>query len=194
MKAVLFNCSPRPEGNTSFLMKRMANYFVSSGGEAEVIQVGGEPLRGCKACGSCKVNQDGRCIEDRDMINDCIQLMVAADAIVIGSPVYFSQMTTEAKALVDRCGYVVSANGKMLSRKIGAAVAVGRRAGRMTTFNALNQFFLINDMIVPGSTYWNVGVARDPGDMERDEEGLKTVDRLAENIQWLHQKLQVMSP
>ena len=115
--------------------------------------------------------------------------MVASDAIIIGSPVYFSQMTTEAKALIDRCGYVAGANGKLLSRKIGAGIAVGRRAGRMTTFNALNQFFLINDMVVPGSTYWNVGVARDPGEIAEDAEGLATIDRLTENILWLDKKL-----
>ncbi|MFH1965327.1 MAG: flavodoxin family protein [Acidobacteriota bacterium] len=130
-------------------------------------------------------------MEDRDIINSCIDLMVYSGAIVIGSPVYFSQMTTEAKALIDRCGYVAGANGKLLSRKIGAAVVVGRRTGRMTTFNAINPFFLINDMIVPGSTYWNIGVARDPGEIAGDEEGLQTVDRLAENILWLDGKLKL---
>jgi len=189
MKAVLFNCSPRPEGNTAFLLKRMQDSFNTVGADARFVQVGGEPLRGCRACGSCKVNQDGKCIEDRDIVNKCIREMVKADAIIIGSPVYFSQMTTEAKALIDRCGYVAGANGKLLSRKIGAGLAVGRRAGRMTTFNALNQFFLINDMVVPGSTYWNVGVARDPGEIAGDEEGLATIDRLAENILWLDKKL-----
>jgi multimeric flavodoxin WrbA len=189
MKAVLFNCSPRPEGNTSFLLKRMAGIFKEAGAESRLVQVGGELIRGCQACGRCKVNKDGHCIEDRDIINSCIDLMVDSDAIVIGSPVYFSQMTTEAKALIDRCGYVAGANGKLLSRKIGAAVVVGRRAGRMTTFNAINPFFLINDMIVPGSTYWNVGVARDPGEIADDEEGLQTMDRLAENILWLDNRL-----
>jgi len=169
----------------------MAGIFEKAGAESKLVQVGGELLRGCKACDSCKVNKDGHCIEDRDIINSCIDMMVDSDAIVIGSPVYFSQMTTEAKALIDRCGYVTRANGKLLSRKIGAAVVVARRAGRMTTFNAINQFFLINDMIVPGSTYWNVGVAWDPGEIAGDEEGLLTVDRLAENILWLDDRLKL---
>ena len=189
MKAVLFNCSPRPEGNTAFLLKRVAEILEVNGADTRLVQVGGEPLRGCKACGTCKNRQDRRCVEDRDIINECIEEMVASDAIIIGSPVYFSQMTTEAKALIDRCGYVAGANGKLLSRKIGAGIAVGRRAGRMTTFNALNQFFLINDMVVPGSTYWNVGVARDPGEIAEDAEGLATIDRLTENILWLDKKL-----
>ncbi len=189
MNIALFNCSPRVEGNTAFLLKRMAGIFEENGAEPRLVQVGGEPVRGCTACGTCKEKKDGKCIEDRDIINSCIEMMMNADAIIIGSPVYFSQMTTEAKALIDRCGYVAGANGKLLSRKIGAAVVVARRAGRMTTFNAINQFFLINDMIVPGSTYWNVGIARDPGEIEGDEEGLQTVDRLAENILWLHSRL-----
>lgn len=189
MKAVLFNCSPRPNGNTSYLLRRMAGIFQDAGAYSRVVQVGGELLRGCKACNSCREKKDGHCIEDRDIINSCMDQMAESDAIIIGSPVYFSQMTTEAKALIDRCGYVAGANGKLLSRKIGAGVVVARRAGRMTTFNAINQFFLINDMIVPGSTYWNVGVARDPGEIEGDEEGLRTVDRLAENILWLGERL-----
>lgn len=171
------------------MLRRIARLFREAGAGAEIVQIGGEPVRGCTACGTCKETRDGKCKEDRDIINSCIEKMIASDVIVIGSPVYFSQMTPEAKALIDRSGYVAGANGKLFSRKIGAALAVARRAGRMTTFNAINQFFLINDMIVPGSTYWNVGVAREEGEIENDQEGLSTIDRLAENILWLHERI-----
>jgi multimeric flavodoxin WrbA len=137
----------------------------------------------------CKEKRDEKCYYDDDPINGYIQKMKNADAIIIASPVYFSQMTTETKALIDRCGYTIGANGKFLSRKIGAGFAVARRAGMMPTFHSINDFFFINDMIVPGSKYWNVGVAKEEGEIEKDTEGIQIAARLAENILWLHNKL-----
>lgn len=189
MKALLFNGSPRRDGNTAGLLQKMIRVFDEHAVDSEFIQLGGQLLRGCTACMTCKETQDERCFYDDDAINEYIQKMKQADAIVIGSPVYFSQMTTETKALIDRCGYTIGANGKFLSRKIGAGVAVARRAGMMPTFHSLNDFFFINDMIVPGSAYWNVGVAREPGEIEDDEEGIRIVRRLAENMIWLHEKI-----
>ena len=189
MRIVLFNGSPREEGNTARVLSEMIRIFQENNSETEFIQLGGQKLRGCTACMSCKDNKDEKCVYDDDPINDYIQKMKHADAIVIASPVYFSQMTPETKALIDRCGYTIGANGKFLSRKIGAGFAVARRAGMMSTFHSINDFFFINDMIVPGSVYWNVGVAKQPGEIENDEEGLKIAQRLAENIVWLHDKI-----
>ncbi|MFW6100867.1 MAG: flavodoxin family protein, partial [Bacteroidota bacterium] len=146
-------------------------------------------LQGCTACMECRKNKDERCILEGDDINEYIQKMKRSDAIVIGSPVYFSQMTSETKAFIDRCGYVIKGNGSFLSRKIGAAVTVARRAGMMPAFHSINNFFFINDMIVPGSQYWNVAVAKEPGEVQNDEEGYKIVTRLAENMIWLHSKI-----
>jgi multimeric flavodoxin WrbA len=189
MHTILFNGSPREEGNTARILSEMIRIFQENNSETEFIQLGGQKLRGCTACMSCKDNKDEKCVYDDDPINDYIQKMKHADAIVIASPVYFSQMTPETKALIDRCGYTIGANGKILSRKIGAGFAVARRAGMMSTFHSINDFFFINDMIVPGSVYWNVGVAKQPGEIENDEEGLKIARRLAENIVWLHNKI-----
>jgi multimeric flavodoxin WrbA len=189
MRAVLFNGSPRAGGNTRWLLDYLGGKLAALGGEVDIVQVGGQTIRGCMACMKCKEHKDGHCAVKTDILNQCLDKMVAADVIVIGSPVYYSSMTAETKALIDRAGYVSGANDRLLSRKIGAGVAVARRAGRMTTFNAINQFFLISDMIVPGSRYWNVGIARDIGDMEKDEEGLLIMERLAQNIAWLHEKI-----
>ncbi len=186
MRALLFNGSPRENGNTSMLLTRMADVFHEEAAKVDYVQLGGQPIQGCTACMECRKRQDERCVLEGDPINEYIEMMKRADAIVIGSPVYFSQMTPETKALIDRCGYVIGGNGKFLSRKIGAAVAVARRAGMMPTFHSINDFFLINDMIVPGSTYWNVGVAREEGQIQNDGEGLSIVTRLAENIIWLY--------
>jgi multimeric flavodoxin WrbA len=119
--------------------------------------------------------------------------MKSADGIILGSPTYFSMMTTEMKALIDRAGYVSRANGHLLKRKVGAAIVAVRRAGGMPTFDGINHFFLINHMVVPGSSYWNIGIGGNKGDVESDEEGIKTMEDLGENMAWLIKRLRVQS-
>jgi len=115
--------------------------------------------------------------------------MIEADGIILGSPVYFSDLTSNMKSLIDRAGYVSRANGDLLKRKIGAGVVAVRRAGAIHTFDSINHFFLINHMIVPGSSYWNIGIGRDAGDVSKDEEGLNTMENLGKNIAWLLKKI-----
>ena len=115
--------------------------------------------------------------------------MLRADIIVVGSPVYFGSATPETMALLDRAGYVSRANGHLLSRKIGGPIAVARRAGHNFTYAQLMFWYTINDMIVPGSTYWNVGLAREAGAINEDAEALATIDRFADNLAWLAGKL-----
>jgi len=125
-------------------------------------------------------------------INDVYAKMLEADAIIIGSPTYFSDLTPETKAVIDRCGFMSRACGNTLSRKIGAAVSAVRRAGGIHTLNSIQHFFFISDMIVPGSTYWNMSLALSPGDYpDKDPEGHATMTRLGENILWLLQKIEV---
>jgi multimeric flavodoxin WrbA len=114
--------------------------------------------------------------------------MMEADGIILGSPVYFSMMTSELKALIDRAFYVARANGDLFKRKVGAAVVAARRAGGIPTFDAINHFFLISQMVIPGSSYWNVGFGSKKGDVQIDEEGLKTMDDLGKNMAWLIKK------
>ena len=189
MKVIAINGSPRINGNTSRLLKKALDLLAGQGFETELIQLGGTAVRGCTACGQCRVNQNQRCVINNDMINECIAKMIAADGIIIGSPTYFANMTTEIKALIDRAGYVARGNGNLFRRKVGAAVVVFRRAGAINAFNSINDFFLINEMIVPGSSYWNLGMGREQGDVEGDAEGLNTVNVLSENISWLLQKI-----
>lgn len=188
MRVVAFNGSPRKEGNTSILIKHLFKTIEGAGIETETINIAGQIKRGCTACMKCIENQNKQCVFDDDIINECIAKMIEADGIIIGSPTYFAAMTAETKALVDRAGYVVKGNGNLLKRKIGAAVTAVRRAGSINVFQGINNFFFINSMIVPGSIYWNLGIGRDIGDVESDEEGIQTMRELGDNIAWLLEK------
>lgn len=189
MKVVAFNCSPRKDGNTSQMIKDVFKVLEREGIETEFVQLGGNDLHGCRACGACAKTKDLKCIMDDDMLNDCIQKIIGSDGIIIGSPTYFSDVTTEAKALIDRAGYVIRMNGIPTKRKVGAAVVAVRRAGATHTFNTINNFFTMNEMIVVGSSYWNLSVAWKEGDYEKDKEGVRTMKDLGENMAWLLKKL-----
>lgn len=189
MKVVAFNGSPSSEGNTAMLLRKVLSPIARAGIDTELVQVGGESLSGCMACYRCFKDKNQRCAIDTDIVNDCIAKMIEADAIIMGSPSYFAGMTSNLKALLDRAGLVATANGKLFSRKIGAAVAVHRRGGAVNVFDAINHMFLMSRMIVPGSTYWNFGVGLEPGDVAEDEEATKNMYDLGETIVWLLKNL-----
>ncbi len=188
MKVIGFNCSPRKGGNTELLIREVFKTLEKNDIKTELIQVGGKKVSGCVACMKCRKAADGKCHQDNKLINECIRKMVKADAIIIGSPTYFSDISTEAKALIDVAGYALRGAGNPLRRKIGAAVIAVRRAGAIHAFDSINHFFLINEMIVPGSSYWNVGIGREKKDVLNDEEGMRTMNVLGENILWLLKK------
>ena len=189
MKVVAINGSARKDGNTAILIRRVLSVLESEGIETELIQLAGEQIHGCMACGTCRKVQNKQCKIVTDNVNLYIEKMATADAIILGSPTYFSMMTSEMKALIDRAGFVGKANGDLFKRKVGAAVVAVRRAGGIPTFDAINHFFLISQMIVPGSSYWNVGIGLNPGDVEKDAEGMKTMEDLGRNMAWLLKKL-----
>ncbi|HNW83861.1 MAG TPA: flavodoxin family protein [bacterium] len=189
MKVVAFNGSPRKGGNTGMMIRKVFEVLEREGIECELIQVGGNLIRGCSACGKCKELQNGKCIFNDDPINGWIEKMVKADGIIIGSPTYFAALTSETKAFIDRVGYVSRANGGLYKRKAGAAVVAARRAGALNVFQAINNFLLVSEMAVPGSTYWNLSLSRDIGEFEKDEEGVKTMLTLGENMAWLLKKI-----
>jgi len=188
LKVIAFNGSSRKDGNTALLLKRVLQVLEAEGIKTELIQLAGAPIRGCNACRTCYTTKNKRCAIEDDKVNAYIQKMLKADGIILGSPVYFSMMTPELKALIDRAGYVARANKDMFKRKVGAAVVAVRRAGALPTFDAINHFFLISQMIVPGSSYWNIGVGGKKGTVESDEEGMATMDDLGKNMAWLLKK------
>lgn len=189
MRVVAFNGSPRKGGNTERLLNRVLSILDGEGIKTELVHIGGEKVHGCTACGKCFANQDGRCIFDDDIINECIGKMAAADGIVIGSPTYFADVSPETKALIDRAGFVAMANGRMFSRKVGAAVVAVRRAGGIHVFDTINHFFGISNMFTVGSVYWNIGFGLNPGDVERDDEGMMTMEALGRNMAWIIRKI-----
>jgi len=189
MKVLGINCSPRKGGNTEILIKEVFKALEKDGIKTEFFQLGGKKVSGCIACMKCKKKEDGRCHEKNDVINECIEKMVKADAIIIGSPVYHADLTADAKALIEVASYALRASGSPLKYKIGAAVIAVRRGGAIHAFDSINHFFLINEMIVPGSIYWNIGIGREKGEVLKDEEGMKTMKVLGENMAWLLKKV-----
>lgn len=188
MKVLGINCSPRKGGNTEILIKEVFKALEKEGIKTELFQIGGKELNGCVACMKCRKEADCFCHKKNKVINECIEKMLDADGIIIGSPVYFADLTADAKALIDVAGYALRGAGNPLKRKVGAAVIAVRRAGAIHAFDSINHFFLINEMIVPGSSYWNLATGREKGDVLKDEEGMKTMKVLGENMAWLLEK------
>jgi multimeric flavodoxin WrbA len=189
MKVLGINGSPRKGGNTEILIKEVFNVLESHGINTEMIQIGGKKVNGCIACMKCRKKGDAMCHQNNDVINDCIKKMLKADAIIIGSPVYYADLSSDIKSLIDVAGYALSGAGSPLKRKVGAAVIAVRRAGAIHAFDSINHFFLINEMIIPGSSYWNIAIGREKGEVLKDEEGMRTMKTLGENMAWLLKKL-----
>lgn len=185
MKVVAFNGSPRWEGNTDRLIRKVLSVLEAEGIETEIVHIGGRDIHGCTACMRCREMRNERCKLETDKINEYIQLMKRADGIIIGSPTYFADITPETKALIDRAGYVMRANGNMLRRKVGAAVVAERRAGGIHAYDTINHFFGISEMVTVGSSYWNLGFGLNPGDVDDDPEGMKTMEDLGKNMAWI---------
>ena len=189
MKVIAFNGSARKDGNTALLIKAVFEELNKSDIDTELVQLAGNPVRGCIACRKCFTAKNKRCSVTGDIINECIEKMIEADGIIFGSPVYFANLTPEIKALIDRSGFVAKANGDMFKQKVGASVVAVRRAGAIHVFNSLNHFFFINQMIVPGASYWNIGIGREIGEVSNDDEGIQTMRVLGRNMAWLLQKI-----
>ncbi len=189
MKVIAFNGSVRKEGNTSILLKLVLDELKAEGIETELYSLAGKPIQGCTACYKCFEKKDKRCNVEKDIVNECIQKMVESDGILLGSPTYFADVSAGMKALIERCGMVGRANADLYSRKVGAAVVAVRRAGGIHVFNSLNYFFTISGMIIPGSSYWNLGIGRQPGEVNNDAEGVQTMKNLGKNMAWLLKKI-----
>lgn len=179
MKVLILNGSPRKGGNTSIALDEMVKIFEADGIEAEVVQVGNKAVRGCIACGTCA--EKGKCVFD-DVVNELAPKFEAADGLVIASPVYYGSANATLIACLDRLFYSTSFEKTM---KVGASVVVARRGGLSATFDELNKYFLISNMPVASSQYWNSVHGREAGEAAQDAEGLQTMRVLARNMAFL---------
>jgi len=181
--------SPRRGGNTEILIRKALDTLAGEGLKTEFLSLADRPIKPCMACRGCMGSDTIRCVQEDPAFEGMLERFQAADGILIGSPVYFGSATPQTMALLDRVGYVARKHPQLLRRKVGAAIVVARRAGQNFTFAQLNYFFLISEMIVPGSSYWNVAVGREKGEVENDKEGIDTVVTLGRNMAWLMKKL-----
>jgi multimeric flavodoxin WrbA len=188
MTVLAINGSPRANGNTSIMLRWAIDALKAEGVEAKLIEDAADPVQGCTACGYCAAEKSGLCVHN-DVISEIIPKMAEAEAVIMGSPVYFSDLTPWLKALIDRAGFALMRAGNPMRRKPGAAVVVARRAGHVHTFDSINHFFGIMEMITVGSSYWNLGVGLAEGDVKSDQEAKKTMENLAANMAWLLKRL-----
>jgi multimeric flavodoxin WrbA len=190
MKVVAFNGSARKDGNTAILVRRVFAELEAEGIETELVQLYNKGFRGCIACLKCAETQDSTCPgQPDDGMNECIAKMVEADGIIIASPTYYANCTATTQALLERAGYATRKSGNPLARKVGAAVVAARRGGAIHAFDSINHWFQINEMLVVGSSYWNMGIGLGKGDVENDEEGIETMATLGRTMAWALQKL-----
>lgn len=190
MKVLAINGSGRKDGNTFLLLNTVLDELKNEGLETAMIQLAeGKPIQGCIACYQCIEKKNMKCAVDTDPFNGYFAQISEADGILLGSPVYFSDITAGMKALIERCGFVGRANGNVLRRKVGAGVLAVRRAGSNHALASLNYLFLISEMIIPGSSYWNMAIGRNPGDVLGDAEGIETMKTLGKNMAWLLKRI-----
>jgi multimeric flavodoxin WrbA len=189
MRVLGISGSPRRGGNTDTLIDTALTVLADEGLETEFLSLADRPIKPCMACAGCFKSEEIRCVQEDPAFEGLIAKFAAADGILIGSPVYFGSATPQTMALLDRVGYVARHHPQLLRRKVGAAIVVARRAGQNFTLAQLNYFFLISEIIIPGSTYWNIAIGREKGEVLSDAEGMETIRTLAHNMAWLMKKL-----
>ena len=188
MKAVAINGSPRKDGNTFTMLNKVLGRLEEHGVETKLIQVGGKNIHGCRACWACKKMKNGKCVCNDDIFNEIVGDAIDADVIILGTPSYYSDMTPELKAFIDRFGLVASAIGA-LKHKIGAGIVAQRRGGGVAIQSTLHHMFLMNEMIIVGSTYWNIGFGREKGEVNNEDEAMPNMENQAHNIFRTHEKI-----
>ncbi|HEY3314642.1 MAG TPA: flavodoxin family protein [Bacillota bacterium] len=189
MKVVGISGSLRKEGNTEYLVRFALDQLKEQGFETELISLRGKTVQPCDGCYGCvKAN---RCVIEGDDFEPIADKMYEADGIILGSPVYYSSVVPQLMALLDRVGFSSRWSGKFMSGKVGGPITVARRTGHNLAFAQLLMWFYINDMIVPGSSYWSMSVAGTRGarDADKDQEGLDTIKHFCENMAHVMKKL-----
>jgi multimeric flavodoxin WrbA len=190
VRVVAFNGSARKDGNTAMLMNLALEELRKEGIDTEMVQLAGQRICGCIACYQCRKNKDGKCAVQTDRVNEYIEKMQKAEGMILGSPTYVADITANLKALLERATLVCRANGaEMFKRKVGAGIVAVRRAGAIHAFGTLNYFFLLSQMIVVGSSYWNIGIGRNVGEVNKDPEGVQTMKTLGQNMAWVMKRM-----
>ena len=189
MKVLAINGSPRTDGNTAFALQTAMAALNGEGIETEMITIGQKVVRGCIGCGWCGEKQQKRCVFD-DEVNTALPKMIEADGLLLGSPVYYSGINGTMKSFLDRAFFVTGQNGNLMRLKVGAAVVAVRRSGGSTSFDQLNKYFLISEMAVAGSSYWNIIHGLLPGEASQDIEGTAVMSNLGRNMAWILKSLE----
>jgi len=189
MKVIGINGSPRKEGNTAILIQTVFNELNRQGIDTEMISLSSQNIRGCTACGACIKQKNKQCIITDDSFNICLEKMIAADGIILGSPVYSAGVTSQIKAFIDRASIVLAANRGLLKYKVGATVIAVRRGGAISAFDTLNHFLHSKEMFLVGSTYWNMVYGNAIAEVEQDQEGMENMKNIGENMAWLLKKI-----
>ena len=190
MKVIAFNGSPHKMGNTASALELAKEQFESAGIEFEIFHVGTKPVAGCMGCGMCFKNKNEECIIKGDSVNEAIQKVKDADGVILASPVHYSGIAGNMKSFLDRLYYTCGANGNMMRHKVGSSLVAVRRSGGTATFDQLNHYLLISEMIVPASNYWNVIHGAAPGEITEDGEGMQILNVMCENMIWILRSLE----
>lgn len=185
MKVLAINGSPNAKGNTYHSLKIITASLDKQGIETEIFHIGKKPIRGCTACGVCAKKQNKQCVFDDDIVNLGIQKILEVDGIILGSPVHFSGMSGGMKSFLDRVFYVQGVNNGLFRHKVGSAIVTVRRSGEIATFDQLNHYLLYSEMVVPSGNYWTGIHGRTAGEVLEDEEGVQSLEVLANNMGWL---------
>ena len=190
MKVIAFNGSPHKMGNTASALELAKEQFESAGIEFEIFHVGTKPVAGCMGCGMCFKNKNEECIIKGDSVNEAIQKVKDADGVILASPVHYSGIAGNMKSFLDRLYYTCGANGNMMRHKVGSSLVAVKRSGGTATFDQLNHYLLISEMIVPASNYWNVIHGAAPGEIKEDGEGVQILNVMCENMIWILRSLE----
>lgn len=188
MKVIGLSGSHRKDGNTAIIFKTIFEELNKAGIETNLIQLAGIEIQPCSACFACRGMRN--CVFKNDGFSEVFNRMIDADGIILGSPVYSADVSSKMKSFLDRGGVVVATNPGLLKHKVGASVSAVRRAGGMTAVDTMNHFMLNKEMIVVGSTYWNMVYGREIGDVLNDEEGMANMRNLGQNMAWLLNNIQ----
>jgi multimeric flavodoxin WrbA len=186
MKVVGIVGSPRKGGNTEILTNHALKAVEEEGVDIEVVRLAGLDIRPCNACQACRKAET--CPIDDDLL-PIYNKMKGAEGIILSSPVYYGSATALIKGLMERSGFISQHNGRVFNGKVGGPLVVARRAGHNFTFAQLWYWYHILGLVVPGSTYWNVAFGREMGEVNSDEEGMKTAWNFGKNLAWILKKL-----